>query len=58
MLKQATKSFTAGVLPPDTPAVKATTTNEVSEVPNEQRLTEEFAPGAMSNRAAQNLNFF
>jgi hypothetical protein len=44
-------------MPPDNRAVKTTPTNEVSEVPNKQRLTEEFAPSAMSNRAAQNLNF-
>jgi hypothetical protein len=52
------KVFHSRILPLDTPAVKTTTTNDFSEVPNEQRLTKEFAPGAMSNRAAQNLNFF
>jgi hypothetical protein len=37
MLKQATKSFTATVMPAHTPVVKAMP--EVSEVPNKQRLT-------------------
>jgi hypothetical protein len=46
------KVFHSRDMPRHTPAVKATITNEVSRVPNKQRLTEEFAPGAMSNRAA------
>jgi hypothetical protein len=41
------KVFPAGILPPDTQAVKATTTNELSKVPNKQRLRERSATKAI-----------
>jgi hypothetical protein len=56
MLKQATKSFTATVLPRHTPVVKAMLTNEVSKVPNKQRPTEKTVTGAIfSERASSEL---
>jgi hypothetical protein len=41
------KVFHSRILPLDTPAVKATTTSEVSSVPNKQRLTKKSATRAI-----------
>jgi hypothetical protein len=50
------KVFHSRILLLDTPAVKATTTNEVSRVPNKQRLTERSATRAIfSERASSEL---
>jgi hypothetical protein len=55
MLKQATKSFTAGVLPPDTPVVKATPNFRGAEQPTpngDPRLEQIFLEG----RARKSVN--
>jgi hypothetical protein len=46
------KVFHAGILPLDTPVVKAMPTNEVSKGPNRQHLTERSATRAIFSEMA------
>jgi hypothetical protein len=58
MLTQATKSFTAGLMQPDTGVMKTTPAREVSGVPNKERVSEDLAQGAMSNPPAVEIASF
>jgi hypothetical protein len=46
------KVFPTGLVPPHTPVVKARATNEVSKVPNKQRLTQKSATTAIFSEMA------